>query len=104
MFNKPSEWTLRDWKTSKAREIMDNAPIDYIDLNFIDDVDMSEEEKSEHPEYTTLGGYLRKKEIKADKQRWWDELPQADKDVVMALPNFDKDAFVECTGIMVSED
>mgnify|MGYP000002486697 FL=1 len=32
---------------------------------------------------------------------WWDGLSDRKKDIVMQLPNFDKDIFKEITGITV---
>ena len=101
MFNKKTNWTLNDWKNSDGRYIMLDCPIDYSTTEFVDDYDMSDEEKRLHPEYTTIGGYLKKVEVKADRQQWWDNLRQRDKDAVMYLPNFNAKVFKDCTGITV---
>ena len=63
---------------------------------------MSEEEKENHPEYKTIGGYLKTLIVtKGDKQAWWDNLTVAEKNMIKALPNFDADKFRRCTGIRV---
>jgi hypothetical protein len=62
---------------------------------------MTDEEKAEHPEYETTGGYLKVVEREGNRQRWWDRLTDSDKKEVMSLPNFDADIFFECTGIKV---
>jgi hypothetical protein len=102
MFNKPSSWTIYDWRNSAAYKIMRNYPVDYTDNIWIVSSEMmTDKEKEEHPEYTVTGGYLKVEEHKADKQKWWDGLSNSDKRVVMDLPNFDADVFFECTGIRV---
>ena len=100
MFDADSSWTMQDWIGSKAYMVMNNCPYTYSD--FIYTSDMTDEEKERHPEHKTIGGYVKTFIVTAkDKQKWWDDLPQAEKDTVMALPNFDADKFRECTEIQV---
>ena len=65
---------------------------------------MTEEEKEKHPEYSVTGGFLRSIEEERGRQVWWDGLTKESKDIVMSLPNFDKDIFKETTGIDVEGD
>jgi len=98
MFDKESKWTMDDWQNSDAKFILNCCPYTYSD--FISKSSMTDEEKSAHPEYKTIGGFIKVFiATKEDKQKWWDNLSNADKKVVMALPNFDSDKFVECMGI-----
>lgn len=99
MFNKPSDWTYQDWFTSKARFILCGCPSD--SLSWIQGFRMTDKEKSTHPEYSTTGGFLRYTEEKDKKQTWWNALSEESKNVVMSIPNFDKDIFKEMTGIDV---
>ena len=102
IFDKNSDWTMDDWNSSRARRIMERCP--YTHSDFIWDDDMSDDEKENHPEYKTIGGYLKTVIVtKEEKQRWWEELPEDDKAAVYALPNFDADKFEKCTGIKVEE-
>ena len=79
---------------------MEGCPYSYSD--FIDGDNMSDEEKENHPEYKTIGGYVKVFVAKAeDKQAWWNNLSSSDKEAVKSLPNFDKDKFRECTEITV---
>ena len=103
MFNKPTDWTIEDWWSSEAREVMQNCPVDYVDTRWVFESNMTEYEKKEHPEYETTGGYLEIVKHKADRQAWWNGLSADDKWAVMSLPNFDPDVFYECTGIRVKE-
>ncbi len=101
LFNKESDWDIKQLEESKAMRIMAFCPA-RKDLYYVSKYDMTEEEKEMHPEYTTMGGYLRTiSATNKDRQEWWDNLPEEDKAEVMSLPNFDKDIFKECTGIEV---
>ena len=100
MFNKESNWTMQEWLNSNARYILNKCPANTT--KFILKNEMSEEEKQEHLEYETLGGYLKIVTVsKADKQAWWNGLSKEERQEVLNLPNFDKNVFVECTGIEI---
>ena len=102
IFDIESSWTMRQWKKSKANDVMSQCPSSYT--IFISQSEMEPEEKENHPEYKTIGGYLKTVIVtKEEKQRWWDELPEDNKAAVYALPNFDADKFEKCTGIKVEE-
>ena len=98
MFDKDSTWTIDDWNKSTARSVMSGCPYTYSD--YISAYDMTEEEKERHPEYKTIGGYVKVFKVTAeDKQKWWDGLSKTDKQAVFDLPNFDVGKFYECTEI-----
>ena len=99
LFNKPSDWTYQDWLNSDARYILMNCPSNV--LAWVWDDDMTDEEKEQHPEYSVTGGFLKHIEKETGRQMWWDGLSDRKKDIVMQLPNFDKDIFKEITGITV---
>ena len=65
---------------------------------------MSAEEKSEHPSYTAVGGYLRTYEYKEAFRKAWDKASQEDRDKLFALPNFDAAIFEEISGIDVTAE
>ena len=67
------------------------------------DYDMTEEEKEQHPEYSVTGGFLKNVEGEGEMQEWWDGLTKERKNIVMSLPNFDKNIFKEITGIDVNK-
>ena len=97
IFDKESDWTFKDWARSDARIIMDTCPCTYSE--FIDGSDMTEEEKENHPEYKTIGGYIKTfVATKENKEKWWNDLSVTDKDTIRALPNFDFDKFRQCVG------
>ena len=99
LFNKPSDWTYQDWLNSDAKYILMNCPSNVF--AWVWDDDMTDEEKELHPEYSVTGGFLKHIEKETRRQIWWDGLSDREKDIVMQLPNFDKDIFKEITGIIV---
>ena len=97
MFDKESDWTIEDWYRSDAKDIMNSCP--YTHSNFINESDMTEEEKENHPEYKTIGGYIKHfVATKEDKEKWWNKLDEDKKDIIKALPNFDFAKFRQCVG------
>ena len=99
LFNKLSDWTYQDWLDSDARYILMDCPSNV--LSWILKDEMTEEEKAAHPEYSVTGGFLKHIEEETGRQMWWDCLSDMKKDIVMQLPNFDKDIFKKITGIDV---
>ena len=84
MFNKPSNWTLRDWIESRASDILMSCPI--VDTEYDDN----------GSNFLTT--------IETDhivRQDWWNNLPEEDKQEILKLPNFDAGIFYKCTGIRI---
>ena len=99
LFNKPSDWTYQDWLYSDARYILMNCPSNGLD--WIWDDDMTDKEKTAHPEYQVTGGFLKHIEKETGRQTWWNNLTEDNKNMVKNIPNFDKDIFEEIMGIRV---
>ena len=99
LFNKPSEWTLEDWYRSEAWHIMNQ--ISQVVTSWIWSEDMTDEEKTEHPDHEVTGGYLKVVDQTKDNQAWWNNLPEIEQNIIKGLPNFDADIFEEITGIRV---
>ena len=99
MFNKPSDWTYRDWMNSKARYLLNQIPNNVV--KWVCAREMSDKEKRQHPEHKTIGGYLKVLDERDCAQLWWDGLKKGDKKTILNLPNFDASIFKECTGIDV---
>ena len=102
LFDKPSDWTHRDWINNNARYILNCMPTDNID--WVYSKDMTDEEKEKHPEHETTGGFLRTVEKSKERQTWWNNLGEYRKRDVKAIPNFDAKIFKRITGIEVGED
>ena len=102
LFNKPSEWTYRDWLNSEARYLLNQIPGDVLEYIWLDN--MTDEEKAAHPEAETTGGYLKVLDNSECAVIWWRGLSDRQKNIIAAIPNFDKAIFKEITGIDVDEN
>ena len=102
LFNKPSEWTYSDWLNSDARYLLNQIPGDMLEYIWLDD--MTDEEKAAHPEAETTGGYLKELNNSEWAVIWWRSLNDRQKNIITAIPNFDKAIFKEITGIDVDTD
>ena len=100
MFNKPSDWSYRDWLNSDARYLLNQIPKNVVEWVYSEN--MTDEEKAEHPTHETTGGYLKVLDESDCGQLWWGSLSDRQKDIIKALPNFDADVFEQCTGIKVN--
>ena len=102
MFNKPSDWTFRDWWNSEARSLLNRIQKDVLEWVWSDD--MTDQEKEDHPEYKTTGGYLKELDESECGQIWWNSLTDREKDIIKGLPNFDPEIFAQVTGVKIEED
>ena len=57
LFNKPSDMTYREWMDSDAKYLLNQIPKDVVE--WVYEVDMTDEEKEQHPTYEATGGYLK---------------------------------------------
>ena len=101
LFNRPSEWTYRDWRTSDACMLLGRMG---KGTKYVYFRDMTDEEKEAHPEAETTGEYLKELDIVECCSAWWRELTDEEKAVIKSIPNFDKGIFKEITGVDVDED
>ena len=76
----------------------------YFNLNkWIVLSDMTDQEKSDHPECETFGGYLKTYGYKEAWKEMWKSLSEKEKQSILDLPNFDKDIFFDITGIRIEK-
>lgn len=99
LFNKPSDMTYLEWMNSDARYLLNQIPKNVVELVY--EEDMTDEEKLANPTYETTGGYLKVLDESECGQLWWDGLPDRQKNIIKAIPNFDANIFQQCTGIEV---
>lgn len=96
IFDMESDMTLREWRSTKASQILaDN----FILNTWIYSDDMTDEEKEKNPWYETTGGYLKSFSFKEACANMWNNLTDKEKDIIQSIPNFNKDKFKEITGI-----
>ena len=104
LFNKPSDWTYKDWLSSRARRVMDCVP---KNLAWVEFDQMTDAEKKAYPTAEITNGYLRKipdDELAVIRNEWWARLSPDNKDEILKLPNFDAEIFKEITMIDVKND
>ena len=101
MFNKPTDWTYQDWRSSDARYYMDRLQ---KNVTWISPADMTDQEKKEHPEAETTRGYLKSLNKREYAVKQWRLLSPQEKRAIMELPNFDKEIFKQITGVDVDVD
>ena len=99
IFDKSSNWTIKDWFNSDARYILDSIPNNIVE--WIYESDMTDIEKEKNPTYKTTGGYLKILDKSEAAQVWWDGLNTTEKNIIKSIPNFDAEKFQKCTGIKV---
>ena len=101
IFDKPSDWTIKDWWNSDARYLLNHIPKNVVE--WIHSSDMTDEEKEKYPTHETTGGYLKVLNESESAQIWWNGLSEKDKETIKSIPNFDVEKFEKCTGIKVGE-
>ena len=99
LFNKPSDWTFDDWITSEAACILSTCPSRIFSWESKDNI----KTKDFYVEYLGVNDVLKAidEQSESERQKWWNSIPNSDKEVIMNLPNFDEKIFKEITGINV---
>lgn len=100
MFNKETDLTFRDFEGQRVYGALLYLSQLMTKWTYLKDI--TESEKSDIPESKILDGYLElNTDYKKDTKDAWDSLPHSDKKLILNLPNFDADIFLEITGIDV---
>lgn len=97
-FNKPTSLKRNELSDLKGLSVL---RWNYENSWWIYSENMTDEEKTAHPEYETTGGYLKTVDFKTACRMMWERLDDGDKQAVKELPNFDAEVFEEITGIKV---
>ena len=96
-FNKETTLTRSDLCSLKGLDVASRLKLS----EWIYTDNMTKEEKQQHPEHKTTGGYLK---TYTYKQAWadlWKKLNKDEKQAIKDLPNFDKEVFKKITGLSV---
>ena len=101
IFDKPSDWTIKDWWNSDVRYLLNKIPKNVVE--WIYSSDMTDEEKEKYPTHEATGGYLKVLNESESAQIWWNGLSEKDKETIKSIPNFDVEKFEKCAGIKVGE-
>ncbi len=101
-FDKETDITFKEWRSSDAFRLLNS--IDFRPTNWIQSDEMTDEEKTEHPEHKTTGGYLKTRDNTDCCIEWWDSLSDYDRNIIKKIPNFDAEKFYYITGIKVQNE
>lgn len=99
IFNKPANISREDFYHLPAVKAMCQK---YFNSWWIYSERMTDEEKINHPEHETTGGYLKTVDFKTACGIMWDRMTNEERDAVWDIPNFDPQIFEEITGIKVN--
>ena len=99
LFDHQTDITFSDFRQSRAYGLLCNIPSDCLIWKYSEY--MTDDEKAEHPEHETTGGFLYLE--KADRQAWWESLSDESKAAITSMPYFDADKFYKCTNIRVEK-
>jgi hypothetical protein len=97
VFNKPCD--RKTWEDAIKPDFIHFDLCDWVPSNH-----MTDDEKNEHPEHETTGGYLKQYTYREAWKRAWETASDHDKRLLYSLPNFDPVVFEEISGIDVTQD
>ena len=98
LFDHQTDITFSDFKWSRAYGLLCHIPSDCPTWKYSEY--MTDDEKAEHPEHETTGGFLYLEKV--DRQAWWESLSDDSKAAIISMPYFDAEKFFICTGIKVN--
>lgn len=93
MFNKPTDLTWDEINHPHFKEFYLNK--------WIDESDMTDEEKKADPQFFVRKGYLKTYEWKEAWANFWRDTNKENRQKFLDLPNFDSKVFEDITGIDV---
>ena len=97
VFNK--ECSVKEWgNASKPGFLFFNL------TEFVSFDNMTDAEKEQNPNHKTTGGYLKTYEYKEAFKKSYESASQEERDLILKLPNFDPEVFLEISGIDVRVD
>jgi hypothetical protein len=96
-FNKPCDKDVWD------NAIKPNFLYEISPTKWIDESEMTDQEKTENTTFHTTGGYLKTISMKEAWKVAWGNATKEDRDLLFKLPNFDAKVFKEISGIDVYE-
>jgi hypothetical protein len=70
---------------------------------WIEEKDMTNDEKMASPEFRTRGGYLKTYEYKEAWVNFWRDMDEENRQKFLNLPNFSREIFLDITGIDVQK-
>ena len=95
----------KDVSEKEFDEIKSSLPnINISFLWWVDEKDMTDDEKEYNSIYKEIGGFLKRISYEEAWQNWWNSASKEDKEKITSIKYFDKDIFEGITGIKVEGD
>lgn len=92
--------SVEEWEAADKPDFIDEVnPTTWVFSR-----EMTDKEKQYNPDHEVTGGYLRQNDLNEEWRKAYDLATDEDKELLLALPNFDADVFEEITGIDVRDD
>ena len=96
-FDKPC--TLEEWGAWEKPDWL------YFDLTeWIEEINMTDQEKEDNPTYKTTGGYLKVYDYREAFQKSYNNATREEQLKIKNAPNFDADKFYQISGIHIDEE
>lgn len=102
IFDEEVDITFSDFLLSDMGRLLER--ISESPLEWIISEHMTEEEKESNPGHKKTGGFLRKVNVKKKQQENWNKLTKEEKEIIMAIPNFNAEKFKLIMGIDVNKE
>lgn len=100
VFDEPCEKDIfRQWLENEAPSWLKFELTEWIDKE-----NMTDEEKQDHPEHSTTGGYLKVYDYQEAFQKSYNNAPREEQLKILTCPNFNADKFYEISGIRIGEE
>ena len=96
MFNIEIDMTVSEFRNSDYFKALQGSVFRLTEW-----IEYSDEEKENDEEKAKTGGYLKTYSFKGACKKWWDNMSEQNKKIIMSMPNFDKEIFKEITEIEV---
>ena len=72
----------------------------YFELCYwVDELEMTDEEKKDDPNFYVRGGQLRKRDYKEAFKLAWENADKENRELIRLIPGFDAEIFYEISGI-----
>ena len=94
----------KDVEKSEWEKIKNSIP--YIELpltHWIEEKEMTVQEKKDKPVYKEIGGYLKIISYEDAWKQWWNNAKEEDRKKILAIPQFDPMIFKEITGLSIEK-
>jgi hypothetical protein len=97
IFDVDSDWTLEQWRESRACRILSNISF----TEYVWHSSMTDEEKEKFPAANITGGYTKFIDYKDAWINFWNNLNDDHKKEIQSIPNFNPEKFFEITGVKI---